>query len=186
MRRTLPALGALLSGATALVLLASSAHAVDARAAVATAQPASGAWKISANHSQPGPAINDFDGSFEVKGGKVADLKGVTRRAVNSGCVAGRHVTMVGSAAIRHLLDPSIQADYYYVGKVNGFAKVNLTFQGSGTGTKHAKIDKGKGELRILFPGGTDTRGGFTAYSDLTYSSSTAGICNLEFSVTVG
>ncbi len=185
-RSALPALGALLSTATVLVILANSPLAVGARDAVATTRPASGAWKIRANHSQPGPAINDFDGSFEVKGSKVADLNGVTQRAVNSGCIAGQHVTMIGSASIRHLLDPSIGADYYYVGKVNGFAKVGLTFQGSGTRTKPARIDQGQGELRIFFPGGTDTRGGFTGYSNLTYSSSTAGICNLEFSVTAG
>jgi hypothetical protein len=183
--KPLPALGALLSAATALTILASSALAVGARIP-ATTQPASGGWKIRANHSQPGPAINDFDGSFEVKGSNVTDLNGVTQGAVNRGCIAHQHVTMVGGATIRHFLNPSIPADYYYVGKVNGFAKVSLTFQDSGTKTKPAKIDKGEGELRIFFPGGTDTRGGFTEYSNLTYSSSTAGICNLEFSVTVG
>lgn len=170
----------------ALIPFTSSAAAVGARVAVAASQPASGAWKITANRSQPGPSINDFDGSFVVKGGEVVDLKGVTQHAVNSGCVAGQHVTMLRGAEIRHFLEPSIPSDYYYVGKVNGFANVSLTFSGSGKVKGHGKIATGKGELRIFFPGGTDTVGGFTTYSNLTYSSSAGGICNLEFSVTAG
>lgn len=168
-----------------LIAFTSSATAVDARAA-ATAQPASGTWKITANHSQPGPAINDFDGSFVVKRGEIVELKGVTQHAVNSGCVAGQHVTMLGNSVIRHFLAPSIPSDYYYIGKVNGFANVSLTFSGSGKAKGHGKITTGKGELKIFFPGGTDTVGGFTTYSNLTYSSSAGGICNLEFSVTAG
>lgn len=179
-------LGASLLAVTALVAVMSSAVAFAARAAAATDQPAAGPWKITANHSQPGPAINDFDGSFEVSDGRVADLKGVTQRRVNRGCIAGQHVTIVGSATIRHFLDPSIPADYYYVGNVNGFANVRLTFQGSGRRKSDRRIHKATGELRIFFPGGTDTRGGFTEYSNLTYSSPTAGICNLEFSVNAG
>lgn len=185
-RGALPVCCVVASCAIALVAFASSAAAVGARVAVATSEPASGTWKITANHSQPGPSINDFDGSFVVKGGDVVELKGVTQHAVNSGCAAGQHVSMLGSIAVRHFLEPSIPSDYYYVGKVNGFANVSLTFQRSGRSKRHDKTTRGRGELRILFPGGTDTQGGFTAYSNLTYSSATAGICNLEFSVTAG
>ncbi|MGA2925786.1 MAG: hypothetical protein ABSG43_07285, partial [Solirubrobacteraceae bacterium] len=151
-------LGALLVAVTALVTVTSSALAVAARIAVATAQPAAGAWKITANDSQPGPAINDLDGSFAVRGGRVADLTGVTQRRVNRGCIAGQRVTMVGSATIRHFLDRSIPADYYYVGNVNGFANVRLTFHGSGKRKSDRRIHMGTSELRIFFPGGTDTR----------------------------
>jgi hypothetical protein len=172
-----------LAGAAVSVVFASSAFGVGARVAAAASPPTAGAWKIVANHSQPGPSINEFDGSFTVSGGKVAKLTGITQRRVNSGCIARERVTMLDSTAIRHFLDQSIASDYYYVGKVNGFAKVALTFQGA-PGTKDARtVHSGTGQLRIFFPGGTDTRGGFTGYSNLTYESSSAGICNLEFSV---
>ncbi len=174
----------LLAGAAVSVAFASSAFGVGARVAAAASPPQAGAWKIVANHSQPGPSINEFDGSFAVSGGKVAQLTGTTQRHLNSGCVPHERVTMLDSTAIRHFLNQSIASDYYYVGKVNGFAKVSLTFRGGG-GTKDARVlHRGVGQLRIFFPGGTDTRGGFTGYSNLTYASSSAGICNLEFSVT--
>jgi len=184
-RRALAA-GTALSGTAVLLACASSAFGVNARVATATAPPADGTWKIVANHSQPGPSINEFDGSFAVKAGKVDKLTATTQRHVNSGCIAGVRVKMIGSAPIRHFLDTPTASDYYYVGKVNGFATVTLTFQAS-TGTKAAReLHKGTGQLRIFFPGGTDTRGGYTGYSNLTYSSSTAGICNVEFSVRAG
>jgi len=173
----------LLAGAAVSVVLASSAFGVGARVATAARPPTAGAWKIVANHSQRGPSINEFDGSFTVSSGRVAKLTGITQRRVNSGCVAGERVTMLDSTPIRHFLNQSIPSDYYYVGKVNGFAKVRLTFQGA-AGTNGARtLHSGIGQLRIFFPGGTDTSGGFTVYSNLTYESSSAGICNLEFSV---
>jgi hypothetical protein len=184
-RRAL-AIGCALSGTAVLLACASSAFGVSARVATATAPPAGGTWKIVPNHSQPGPSINEFDGSFAVKAGKVEKLTATTQRHVNSGCIAGEHVKMVGSAPIRHFLDTPTASDYYYVGKVNGFATVTLTFQRA-TGTKAARQPhKGTGQLRIFFPGGTETRGGYTAYGNLTYTSSTAGICNVEFSVRAG
>ncbi len=162
--------------------LAGSAFGVSARPAAATSPPAGGGWKIVADHSQPGPSIHDFQGSFAVKAGAVSKLTGVTQRHVNSGCVVGERVTMLGSTPILHFLNPSIASDYYYVGKGKLFANVKLTFQAKGGGKSH----KGVGELRIFFPGGTDTLGGFTTYSNLTYESSTAGTCNLQFSVVAG
>jgi hypothetical protein len=181
-RGPLTVVATLLSGLIVCLAFAGSAFGVNARAAAATSPPAAGAWKIVANHSQPGLAIKQFDGSFAVAAGKVSKLTGITQRHVNSGCVAGERVTMLGSAPILHFLKPAVPADYYYVGKVNAFANVKLTFQAKGAG----KVHKGVGALRIFFPGGTDTRGGFTTYSNLTYESSTAGTCNLEFSIVAG
>lgn len=180
--KSLAMVAALLSAAVMSVAFTSSAFGVSARAAAATSPPAGGGWKIVADHSQPGPAIKMFEGSFAVGAGKVSKLTGITQRRVNSGCVAGERVTMLGSTPIVHFLKPAIASDYYYVGKGKLFANVSLTFQAKGGG----KVHKGVGELRIFFPGGTDTLGGYTTYSNLTYESSTAGTCNLEFTIVAG
>jgi hypothetical protein len=155
-------------------------------AVAATSPPASGTWQIVPNHSQPGPSIDDFRGTFKVNGGVVSSLRGVTQHAVNRGCDRGVTVTMTGSAPISHALVPAVGADYYLVGGVNSFAHVHLTFHGRGTKKHPAKVRKGTGELRISFPGGSDTLGGYTSYSNITYESSTAGTCNLEFSILGG
>jgi hypothetical protein len=161
--------------------------APGARLATATAPPAAGGWGIFPNHSQPGPSINDFKGSFKVAGSDVTDLHGVTQHAVNSGCVAGETVTMVGKVAIDHEVIAAIGVDYFEVGGgPNSFARVKLTFQGRSSKKHHAKTHHGSGHLRIFFPGGSDTAQGFTGYSNLTYSSNAGGICNLEFSIAQG
>jgi hypothetical protein len=122
-----------------------------------------------------------------VTGGTVADLHGTTQHAVNSGCVAGETVTESGKVPIGQEVIAATGSDFYEVGGgPNSFARVRLTFQGHSSKKHRAKTFHGTGELRIFFPGGTDTVGGFTDYSNLTYSSSAGGICNLEFSIAQG
>jgi hypothetical protein len=162
-----------------------AALALPAGAVAATAPPASGTWQIKPEHSQPGPAVDVLTGTFKVSGNRVSGLQGITQHAVNSGCDRGEHVSLVGSAPIRHAVDPSIGEDFYSVSVANpsSFVKVRLTFQGRGTKRHPAKVHRASAMMRIYFPGGTDTIGEFTTYSNITYETAFAGTCNLRFSI---
>jgi hypothetical protein len=162
-----------------------AALALPGGAIAATAPPASGTWQIKPERSQPGPADDIFTGTFKVSGSRVSGLQGITQHAVNSGCDRGEHVSLVGSVPIRHAVDPSIGDDYYTVSVANpsSFVKVRLTFQGRGTKRHPAKVHRGTGLMRIIFPGGSATTGEFTTYSNITYETAFAGTCNLKFSI---
>ncbi|HTU95058.1 MAG TPA: hypothetical protein VMF14_04395 [Solirubrobacteraceae bacterium] len=161
------------------------ALALPVGASAATPPPASGTWHITPEHSQPGPSVDVFTGTFKVQGNRVSGLQGITQRRVNSGCDRGEHVSMVGSAAIRHALDPSVGEDFYSVSVASpiSFVKVHLTFQGRGSKRHPAKVHRASAMMRIYFPGGSETIGGFTAYSNITYGTAFAGTCNLKFSI---
>ena len=162
-----------------------AALAIPTGAGAATAPPASGTWHIKPEHSQPGPALDDFIGTFKVSGNRVSGLQGISQHAVNSGCDRGEHVSLVGSVPIRHALDTSIGEDFFTVSVADAtsFVKVHLKFQGRGTRRHPAKVHRASGLMRIYFPGGSDTAGGFTTYSNITYETAFAGTCNLRFSI---
>jgi hypothetical protein len=155
-------------------------------AGAATPPPAPGAWKIVAEHDQPGPPSKELTGSFKVSGNAIKELQGTTQHDLNSGCDPGVRIALVGSVPIRHALDTSIGTDYYYVGVAGptSFAKVHVTVRGRGTAKHPATSHRVPADLRIVFPGGSSTVGGFTTYSNITYESKTAGTCNLKFQVT--
>jgi hypothetical protein len=156
-------------------------------AAAETSPPSAGPWQIVANQSQPGPSLVEFLGGFTVTGSVVTGLHGITQHAVNRGCAAGESVTVLGNAAIRHFINPEIPVDVYEVSQPGVFfTTVDITLQGRGTKKHRAKLYHSTGHLRVIFPGGSATLGGFTSYSNLTYSSAGGGTCNLEFSVSPG
>jgi hypothetical protein len=173
-----------IAGVLAVVAFGAAALAAAPPAPV----PASGAWRIGPEDSQPGPTVNQFSGGFTVaSASRVGALHGVTEHDLNRGCDSGVTVTMTGSVPISHFVNAAVSADYYVVSSPKTqFEPVKLTLRGRGTKKHPAKAHKASGELRIFFPGGTDTVGGFTTYSNLTYESATAGTCNLKFSVTAG
>ena len=150
--------------------------------------PAKGPWRVVPDQSQPGSSLDQFKGKFTVAGLRVIHLHGTTQHAVNRGCVAGESVTLLGRVQIRHVIPATIPEDLYAVsiGVPPSSVHVRLMLHGRRSRKHRAKKHRVSGLLRIFFPGGTDTIGGYTVYSNLTYSSRPAGICDLRFSITPG
>jgi hypothetical protein len=174
--------GALTRACLAVGLLTASVGAAVVHAQMAVPPPGAGQWQI-APDKEPGvpQGIDDFKGAFTVTSGlEVTKLHGVTQHGVNSGCISGVDITMSGSVPIRHLVIAAVGSDFWVVSSSNGmlFQKVDLTVQG-----RHGKKRRATGELRIYFPGGSDTTGTYTVYSNMTLSSSVTGTCNLRFSI---
>jgi hypothetical protein len=142
--------------------------------------PASGAYAIQTRHDLSG-RIDQFHGSFRVNGRSVSDFHGVVQRHANSGCAVGTSVVVLGSAPINHLVDADGTDEWAVSQEANGgFIRVPITLRLRGS----RRIHRSTGELRIYFPGGSDTVDGSTVYSNITFGPTVAGpACNLEFSV---
>ncbi|MGO9955898.1 MAG: hypothetical protein ACLP50_07920 [Solirubrobacteraceae bacterium] len=189
MRVAIALLVGLVASGAAVAVSTGATPPVSHQAVATTPPPAPGRWRITANVSNPGEAaIDQFNGSLTVTGEAVTDLHGITQHGVNSGCIAGERVAMLGSVAIRHEVDATVGSDFWEVAlpNPNAFVTVRITLQGHRSARHPAKIHHATGHLRIFFPGGTDTTGGITTYSNITFGPTPAGICNLEFSISQG
>jgi hypothetical protein len=150
--------------------------------------PTPGGWTMRPYTSgvAPGhPGADEFTGSFKVTKGSsaVVDLKGASGHTVNNGCNSGVTAKMQGQAPIKHFSKPKLGDDFYWVGTgTELWYTLKFTFQ-----ARHShKVHKGKGKLRLYFPGGVgvfvnpDGTGGF---GSLEFTNDTIGFCNLYFDV---
>jgi hypothetical protein len=150
----------------------------------AVAPPQAGGWRITPYTSGVAaghPGIDQFTGSFDVtKGGAaVTDLKGTSQKDVNNGCSPGVSVKMSGRAPIKHFTQSG--NNFYWVGTGReNWETLKFTFQ-----AKHSKkVQKGKGKLRIYFPGEANAIiGGNGGIGSLQFDNNTIGLCNLNFDV---
>ncbi len=172
-----------------VAVIAALAASAAAQAPTTAAPPPAGTWAVRADTTTTGglaPLLN-ITGSFTVTsgGGAVTAFHGTTAGKLNSGCVRGVRLGLVG-VPILHFKGQSQggapgTSDYYWAGgngKVAPYAPVTLTFQGPG---RHAKIHRGSAMFRIYFPGAIGLTTGADEWGNITYTNPVGGICNLQF-----
>ena len=177
--RTVTAL--LVAGATCVSV--APALAGRAHSAAAAPPPTQGVWRIESLHNSLAPPKAEFHGSFRVSGRRVTDFHGVTAHGVIAGCTVGEQVTVLGSVPITHTKNKAFGEDFWGVRTTSSFdfVRVAVALRGPGAAGKAART---VGELRMYFPGGTQTSvDGYTEYSNLTFGPSAAGYCNLQFTI---